>query len=112
MTTIAAQTWPKEILEEGPEAAVTYLAQKVTDSGARYAFVGIGALSIPLVAELKRRNIVAIHTGGGTQIMFGLKGRRWLNHSIISTFFNSAWTSPTSEETPSYAQRVEGACYW
>jgi hypothetical protein len=112
MTTIASQMWPKTVLEEGPEAAVTYLAQKVTDSGARYAFVGIGALSIPLVAELKRRNIVAIHTGGGTQIMFGLKGRRWLNHSIISTFFNAAWTNPTPEETPSYAQRVEGACYW
>ena len=112
LSTDPAHAWPPEVLQAGPQAAVTYLAQQVQASHARYAFVGIGALSLPLVAELKRRNIIAIHTGGGTQIMFGLKGKRWLNHSTISTFFNPVWVSPSPTETPTQALNVEGGCYW
>jgi hypothetical protein len=112
LSTEPTHAWPQEVLSGGPQAAVQHLAEQVQASGARYAFVGIGALSLPLVAELKRRNIIAIHTGGGTQIMFGVKGKRWLNHATISTFFNPAWISPSPEETPSQAHQVESACYW
>jgi hypothetical protein len=112
MTDDPSQTWPKDLLNKGPAAAVLHLAEQVQNSHARYAFVGIGALSVPLVAELKRRNIIAIHTGGGTQIMLGIKGKRWLDHETISLFFNEAWTSPSPQETPTMARRVEGSCYW
>jgi hypothetical protein len=105
-------TWNQEILDAGPSAAVQHLADQVQASGARYAFVGIGAISLPLVNTLKQRGIIAIHTGGGTQIMFGVKGSRWLNHSVISTFFNDTWIRPLPEEIPSDAEKVEGGCYW
>jgi hypothetical protein len=104
--------WPEELLEAGPMSVIPYLANKVQESGAKYAFVGMGALSLPLVGELKRRGITAIHTGGGTQIMFGVKGSRWNTHSVISTLFNSDWVYPSSEEVPSESKRVENACYW
>jgi hypothetical protein len=104
--------WPEHILQQGHQEAVKYLADQVVQSGAKYAFVGIGALSLLLVNELKKQNIIAIHTGGGTQIMFGVKGNRWSNHSIISGFFNNSWIKPSVDETPSGAQQVERSCYW
>lgn len=105
-------TWDEAIIKGGYRAAVKDLADKVQVTGARYAFVGIGAISLLLVAELKRRGLVAIHTGGGTQIMFGVKGRRWENHSVISTFFNNSWVRPEMNEIPTEAMSIEGACYW
>jgi hypothetical protein len=107
-----ALSWSPTILEKGYKEALNQLTNQVIQSGAKYAFVGIGALSLPLVNRLKQRNIIAIHTGGGTQIMFGLKGKRWLKHSIISTFFNTHWTNPSDKEIPSAAHNVEGGCYW
>lgn len=106
------KTWSKDILEKGPNAAIQHLTERVINSGARYAFVGIGALSLPLVAALKAKGIVAIHTGGATQIMFGVKGHRWQNHAVISKFFNEHWISPSVSEVPSGASAVEGGCYW
>jgi len=103
------ETWPAHILTAGPKAAITYLADQVT---ARYALVGIGALGLPLVAELKHRGIVAVHTGGGTQIMLGIRGRRWENHSTISKFYNAAWIRPSPEEIPTDAEKIERGCYW
>jgi leucyl aminopeptidase (aminopeptidase T) len=106
-------SWSKAIQEGGPLAAVKALADQITeDSTIRYALVGIGAISLLLVAELKRRGLVAIHTGGGTQIMFGIKGRRWDNHSVISKFYNHTWTRPSLDEIPTEAMKIEGACYW
>jgi hypothetical protein len=105
-------SWSDEILKAGALAGVEDLANQVSQSGARYAFVGIGCLSVLLVAELKKRGIVAIHTGGGTQIMFGVKGERWKYHNVISHLFNENWVKPAADERPSNADSVEGACYW
>jgi hypothetical protein len=92
--------------------AVAKMVEAVVDTGATVALIGCGALSLPIGAELKRRGVSAIHTGGATQILFGIKGRRWLTHSVISTFFNEAWVLPSAEEVPSQAVVVEGGCYW
>jgi hypothetical protein len=101
-----------DIIEKGPIAAVDYLADKVIKSGAKYCLVGIGALSIPLVSRLKNAGIIAVHTGGGTQIICGIKGQRWLTHSVISQFFNTHWVFPSENEVPSNANSVERGCYW
>jgi hypothetical protein len=103
-------TWPPEITSW--QEAVKYLANAVVASGAKIALVGIGALSLPLVAALKKRGVSAIHTGGATQIMFGIKGKRWNTHSVISTFYNDSWSSPLPSEIPSNSGLVEGGCYW
>jgi hypothetical protein len=57
---------------------------------------------------------VAVHTGGATQIMFGIKGKRWDkdNHSVISKFYNSAWIRPSAREIPEGARAIENACYF
>jgi len=106
----AAGAWPAGLRDW--KAAVDSVVATVIASGARVAFVGCGALSLPICVLLKKAGIVAIHTGGATQILFGIKGRRWETHNVISGFFNDAWVVPSLDEIPSGAAAVEGGCYW
>jgi hypothetical protein len=76
------------------------------------AIVGAGAWSLPLVAHAKSLGGWAIHLGGATQLLFGIRGGRWETHPEISAFYNEAWTRPSSAETPPEAKKVEGGCYW
>ncbi len=73
--------------------------------------VGAGAYGLPLAAHAKRAGKVAIHLGGATQILFGVRGRRW-DTDDVSHFYNQWWVRPTSGETPSGARSVEDGCYW
>lgn len=76
------------------------------------AVVGAGAWSIPLVVHAKSLGAWAIHLGGATQILFGVKGRAWENHKQISAFFNEAWTRPSARETPQGIHKIENGRYW
>jgi len=89
-----------------------YLKGKMSEKEFDVAIVGAGPYSIPLVAHAKSRGKFAIHLGGGTQILFGIKGKRWDNHEIISKFYNDYWSHPLQEETPPNASIIEGGCYW
>ena len=73
--------------------------------------VGAGAYGLPLAAHAKRTGRIAIHLGGATQILFGIRGRRW-DIDEVSRFYNDWWVRPTSRETPPDAGSVEGGCYW
>ena len=64
------------------------------------ALIGAGAWSLPLCAKAKEMGKAAIHTGGATQILFGIRGGRWNNHPVISQFYNDYWTSILDEEMP------------
>ena len=102
--------WPSGITTW--QQAVSYTVDQVVATGATVTLIGCGALSLPIAAALKKRGVSAIHTGGATQILFGIKGRRWLTHSVIGPMMNSAWISPHKDEVPTRAERVEGGCYW
>jgi hypothetical protein len=67
---------------------------------------------LPIAAALKQAGCIAIHTGGATQILFGIKGRRWDSHSIISKFYNDAWVRPAAHEIPEQAAAIENGCYF
>ena len=47
---------------------------------------------------------------GATQLLFGIKGKRWDDHPIISKLYNDAWVRP--EETLAHKEKVEGGSYW
>lgn len=59
--------------------------------------------------NVKNAGKQAIHLGGATQLLFGIKGYRWENNypTKIATFFNDAWTRALAEETPKNAGTVE-----
>lgn len=76
------------------------------------ALIGCGCYDIPLSTAIKKMNKQSIIIGGGLQIMFGIKGKRWDNHNTISSFYNENWVRPLDEEKPQEYKKVEGGCYW
>lgn len=102
--------WPEGI--DTWEKALEYMVDEVIQSGAKIALIGCGGLGMVLAGRLKARGISAIVLGGAIQVLFGIKGRRWANHDVISTFWNEHWVWPSEEEIPNGAVLVEGACYW
>jgi hypothetical protein len=102
--------WPESV--QSWEAAVDYLEERVMESGAQVALLGCGGLAMPLASRLKKKGIIAIVMGGSIQVLFGIRGRRWEHHPVISKFYNNAWVYPSDEEVPRGANEVEGGCYW
>jgi hypothetical protein len=74
--------------------------------------VGAGALSLPLAVRCAKAGKIGIHTGGYTQIMFGIWGRRWDHEPTLTKYKNDAWTRPRPEETPENYVAVDNASYW
>lgn len=76
------------------------------------AIIGAGAYGLPLCSYVKSKGKKAIHMGGATQILFGIKGMRWDNHKFISSLYNESWKRPYEEEVPVEYKKVEGGSYW
>ena len=76
------------------------------------AIIGAGAYGLPLAAYCKRIGKQAIQMSGATQLLFGIKGKRWDDHPVISKFYNESWVRPNSNETPTKKGKVEGGSYW
>lgn len=93
-----------------------------------YAIIGCGAYGLPLAAHVKRLGKKAIHIGGGAQLLFGIKGKRWTDvYPAMGVWkyrpgveinidyrgeMNEHWTNPLVEDTPRQAHVLENACYW
>lgn len=77
------------------------------------AIIGCGAYGFPLAARIKSEGKrQAIHMGGATQLLFGIKGRRWDEHPIIGKLYNEYWTRPNQSERPQNSEMIENGCYW
>lgn len=74
--------------------------------------LGCGAYGFPLAAHAKRLGKHAVHLGGATQILFGIKGARWDANPQVARLYNRWWVRPAPEERVSGMNRVENACYW
>jgi hypothetical protein len=109
---VASETtsWPTDV--DDWMAARDHIVKQVQESGTQYVFIGCGALSLPIAVALKRIGCIVFHTGGATQIMFGIKGGRWDTHSIISGFYNEYWIRPAVHEIPTRSDAIERGCYF
>ncbi len=76
--------------------------------------IGAGAYGLPLASFAKQLGKQAIHLGGVTQILFGIKGRRWEREYADTTakLFNEHWIRPLASETPANVEKIERGCYW
>ncbi|MEZ3474943.1 MAG: hypothetical protein K1W27_19520 [Lachnospiraceae bacterium] len=94
--------------------ALDYMYEQALNIDFDVAIIGCGAYGMPLASKLKNAGKQAIHLGGATQLLFGIKGYRWEEHypTKIASFFNDAWIRPLAEETPRNAGTVEKKCYW
>lgn len=106
--------------------ALQYMEDKISNIDFDVCILGCGAYGLPLAAHVKRMGKKAVHLGGGTQLLFGIKGKRWEeqyqrewhyrpNESININYvdlFNEHWVYPDESEKPKDALKVENACYW
>lgn len=92
--------------------ALEYMYQEAMKLDFDIAIIGCGAYGFPLAAMIKKAGKQAIHMGGVTQILFGIKGRRWVDNPRCGIKFNDAWVYPKEKETPNNCNAVENHCYW
>lgn len=94
--------------------ALEAMSEQVTEMDFDVAIKGAGAYGLPLAATVKDLGRQAVHLGGATQLLFGIKGHRWEVESPddIVPLFNEHWVRPLPEETPDDIDLVENGCYW
>jgi len=93
--------------------ALQYMYDEAMKIDFDVAIIGCGAYGMPLAAMLKDAGKKAVHLGGVTQCLFGIKGSRWVNSPIDKAIpINEHWVYPSESETPKAADVVENACYW
>jgi hypothetical protein len=93
-------------------ALETKMTELAVSPGFDVALLGCGAAGIPLAAHAKKLGKIGIHTGGATQLLFGIRGGRWDQRPDFQRFFNDAWVRPQPHETPKEAPKVDKGGYW
>lgn len=103
--------------------ALDYMKSEIDKVDYDICIIGCGAYGFHLAAHVKRSGKKAIHLGGVTQILFGIKGNRWedpdycipeigIPKGYYKNMFNEYWVKPGDNYRPKNAESVEGACYW
>lgn len=92
--------------------ALQYMKDEINKVEFDIAIIGAGAYGLPLAAHVKNIGKISIQMAGATQILFGIKGKRWDSNEIISNLYNDFWIRPSKEETPPEIDKVEGGSYW
>jgi hypothetical protein len=108
--------------------ALAYMEKQISGIDFDICILGCGAYGMPLAAYIKRLGKQVIHMAGGTQLLFGIMGKRWTedypglnpwrylpNCNINIDYrpiFNQYWVFPLETEKPKNAEKVEAACYW
>jgi hypothetical protein len=83
-----------------------------------FAVVGAGAYSLLLLEFIKELGVPCVHLGGQTQLLFGIRGKRWETEYTDSwreaNFYNNSkyWTRPLAIDVPNNKDSVENGCYW
>ncbi len=91
--------------------ALEYMKSEILKLDFDVAIIGCGAYGFPLASFVKRMGKKAIHLGGATQLLFGIRAKRWEN-TELSRYFNEFWVYPSEKERPENANLVENGCYW
>lgn len=92
--------------------ALDYMKEAMNAVDYDIAVIGCGAYGMPLAVHAKKMQKQAVHMGGATQILFGIKGNRWDNNPVISGLYNEYWVRPAQSETIKRQDAVENGCYW
>ncbi len=92
--------------------ALEAMEQQMDAVDYQVAIIGAGAYGLPLAAHARDTGHVAIQMSGATQLLFGIRGKRWDDHPVISKLYNDAWVRPDESEGIDHREKVEGGSYW
>jgi len=93
-------------------SALEYMKNEIDKKEFDIAIIGCGAYGFPLAAHVKRIGKKAIHLGGPTQMLFGIKGKRWVENDNFDHIINEFFVFPTDDDKVENQNKVENACYW
>lgn len=93
--------------------ALDHMKYLISNTEFDIAIIGCGAYGMPLAAHVKRIGKKAVHLGGQTQLLFGIKGKRWeTGHDEIKRMFNDHWVYPDEIDRPNKYKSIEAGAYW
>jgi hypothetical protein len=107
--------------------ALSHMEEEISRIEFDICLIGCGAYGLPLAAHVKRIGKKAIHMGGGLQLLFGIKGKRWDNPDYgkneyhqypelmkipYVSLYNEYWIRPLESDTPKSSKKLDGAIYW
>lgn len=91
-------------------AALDHMKGQIDRTDFDVALISGGAYGYHLAHHCKMIGKKGIHVAGSGQLIFGIKGKRWLDLNV--DYINEHWVSPSEEDKFPGADRVEGGCYW
>lgn len=98
--------------------ALDYMKSCIDTMDFDIAIIGCGAYGFNLAAHIKRSGRKAIHLGGVTQLLFGIKGSRWETpnqewyvNGNYPDLMNEYWCRPDINEQTDSLKKVENSCY-
>ncbi|MEH1870775.1 hypothetical protein [Nostoc sp.] len=90
--------------------AYEWMCNKIKDEDFDIAIIGCGAYGLPLAAYVKSLGKQAVHLGGATQILFGIKGNRWDKIPFFQSLYNEYWVRCSPEDIPTNPSKYPA--YW
>ena len=85
---------------------------RIKDVDFDIALVGAGAYGILLTLFCKSLGKMALQTGGATQTLFGILGKRWENREHVASRVNEFWIRPDPSKKPKGAEKIDKGAYW
>jgi hypothetical protein len=93
--------------------ALDYMCDQIANTKFDVAIIGAGAYGLPLASFVKRLGNKSVHLGGATQLLFGIKGKRWEDRPFYKNLFNEHWVRPLPSEMASNVQKTtDKGAYW
>ncbi|MFI3241449.1 MAG: hypothetical protein R3Y43_02665 [Alphaproteobacteria bacterium] len=95
--------------------ALESMYRQIDETDFDVALIGAGAYGMFLANYVKEKGKQAVHVAGALQLLFGIKGSRWIE-KFSKQYKNSNWIYPLDEDTitqPEAHIKVEGnSAYW
>lgn len=92
--------------------ALDWMKREIDKTDFDIAIIGCGAYGFPLAAYVKQIGKKAIHLGGATANLFGIRSNMVDNSEQLRALVNEYWVRASKEETPNGKELVEGSLYW
>lgn len=93
-------------------AALDHMKGQIDRMDFDVALISAGSYAFHLAHHCKMIGKKGIQVAGAGQLLFGIKGQRWIDHHVIDDYINEHWVFPAEDERPANADLVEGGCYW
>ncbi len=92
--------------------AFDYLYERIMTHDFDIAILGCGYFGFALAAKIREAGRQAVHMGGATQLLFGIRGKRWDTNKNINRFYNEYWIRPEESLKPADDKNLDNGCYW